>query len=126
MTLISVKMKWFECWACGLPFGMPAEYETTCRRKETTFYCPRGCRLVFGESEATRLKRELERAQSKLRVAEQETAQARRKAKRYKCPDCTRDFATAKGVKKHQRLTHMSPLALTEDAGPNAYNSKVN
>lgn len=126
MTIISVKMKWYECWVCGTPFGLSEKFAKACEDHDTGFYCPKGCHLGFGESRAAKLQRQLDAANLKVKAAQQEAARAMKQAKRYKCPDCTRDFATASGVKKHQRLTHMSPLALTKDAGPSAFNSKIN
>lgn len=51
-----------DCCVCGVRFGMPKQMRLQRRRDQETFYCPNGHGQSYSESEAARLKRDLESA----------------------------------------------------------------
>ena len=123
---MEIKMLWFECWDCGVPFGMSVRSRDNYVRDGSVFHCVRGCRLSFGEGEIKRLQRQIDAKNGQLARAESALRIARREAERYKCPHCPKTYATNAGVLRHVRDVHEAPLRLPKDAGPDALNSKVN
>lgn len=126
------EMVWLECGECGAAFGMSKQFNEQRRVDGKSFYCINGHSRAYVKSsleKANETIAEKERALATLRdrllSAENESRVARDKAARFKCPHCTRDYATRAGVLKHEREAHRSPLRLTKDAGPDALNSKV-
>ena len=116
----------YECWVCGVAFGMTEETRKRYTQNGGTFYCVNGCKLGFGESTVDKLTRELNSAKAEAERAHVRARKAEIKAERYKCAECPKDYATADALRKHARLVHQSPLRLPKDAGPDALNSKVN
>ncbi len=124
-TKCSGEMAVYYCWTCDAPFAMSRAMEDRVEKDGSTFYCVKGCRLSFGEGKVTRLKRQLATAQSDAKRAKSREHAAVRKSKRFKCPSCPRDYATAAGLQKHIRNVHQAPLKLADNAGPTAVNTKV-
>lgn len=50
-----------SCATCGIVFAVPAQWLDERRGDGDRFYCPNGHGLSFGETEAQRLRKELER-----------------------------------------------------------------
>lgn len=123
----------YECWVCGVPFGLGWQLEQNLRRDGSTFFCPKGCRLAFGESKESRLQQEVTRKQAELDQAYAARDQARRDTARVErekaavkghltrakrriskgvCPCCNRSFAN---VRRHMASQHPQ-YAATSDA----------
>lgn len=126
-----------NCPECGVIFGIPEELMKKLREKGTTFYCPNGHKLHFGDSENDRLRRERDRL--KQQMAEKDDAierrdrwledqrkdiehekrrhaatkgnltKAKKRANAGVCPHCTRTFAN---MATHIR--HMHPEKIHE------------
>ncbi|WP_051790995.1 hypothetical protein [Amycolatopsis jejuensis] len=112
LTLVST-----HCVTCGVPFAMP-DYLMRKRREDGgDFYCPNGHSLVFRESEATKLKRRLEWAESNAthqrdqrEAAERSNAalrgvitKQRKRAAAGVCACCNRSF---RDVARHMASQH--------------------
>jgi hypothetical protein len=82
-----------ECWVCGLPFGMPTHYRDEARSKSHTIYCPRGCKLSLGESEAAKLRQQLENRDRELEYQEKATKRANQRVTKER-----RSHAATKGL----------------------------
>ena len=112
------------CCACGVAFGMPAEFQCARRSDGEWFYCPAGHRQHYTETEAQRLRKMLDEANRKntmlakdvrdAQEAEQRQAAAREKAEREAkrlrkraqagaCPCCTRTF---QNLARHMATKH--------------------
>ena len=76
-----------QCAHCGIPFGMPTEWEEQLRKCHNTFYCPHGHPQSFrGETEEERLRGEVKKlkAAEQKRQADLAKRRARRKAPKGK------------------------------------------
>lgn len=93
----TVEMALEQCCECGMPFGMPVDFKNDRlkrRRIDMTFYCPRGHGQHYtGESEAQKLRRELEETKRSLGWARESRATAERRA--------DHEAARARGYKGH-------------------------
>lgn len=119
-----IHMDFYECWACGIPFAMSGKFTKAAERKHKTFFCPNGCRLSFGESEADKLKKQLARetaahdqtrADRDCRQEHLEQSERRRSALKGQvtkiknrvgngvCPCCNRYF---KNLHRHMTSKH--------------------
>lgn len=113
------------CTECGLLFGVPQDWKRGRQSDKRTFYCPNGHTLSYTESEADRLRRELNQMKqreamhlddkAKLRSAFVQAEVARVEAVRISakmakrisrgvCPGCNRTFAN---VARHMSSKHM-------------------
>lgn len=115
-----------ECYLCGVTFAMPANMLRTAREKGTavTFWCPNGHPQGFVDSEAARLRRQLQQKEAELAAAHRETEfqrtlkeQAERAVSAQKavntrlrkrigtgvCPCCKRTF---RQLAAHMRAKH--------------------
>lgn len=106
-----------ECWVCGIAFAWPEHLDDRARERGTTFYCPNGHAIRYGESEATKLRAELAReegriAQLKYDLKHTEGQRRAEKAAKTKlknriakgvCPCCNRHFAN---VQRHIENQH--------------------
>ena len=133
------------CCNCSMLFAIPLDYQTRRRDDHATFYCPSGHPQYYQRpTEATRLKRELER---KAQMLEAEQARALTLARDLKatatahkrmrtriqngiCPCCNRTF---QNLLAHMRTEHadqptvktlresfgMTQLALAKEIGVN-------
>lgn len=68
------------CWVCGVKFGLDRAHENNLRANGETFYCPRGCPLAFGESDAEKLRKELEAKERSILGLREQREQANRRA----------------------------------------------
>ena len=105
------------CSACGIVYFVPDWYRQARRNDHATFYCPNGHNQFFpAETEAEKLKKELERERQKTAMAQQSARMERearekleRKVKRVErgtCPHCNRHFAN---VERHMKSKHAEP-----------------
>jgi|SRR5918992_1425811 hypothetical protein len=82
------------CASCGIPFGMPVDYESRRRQDHGSFYCPSGHSNVFGgKSEAEQLREQLRREQRR-----REEAEAREVHQRDQRKAAERSVTALKGV----------------------------
>ena len=96
-----------ECASCAIDFGIGQDFQRRRREDHERFYCPNGHENVYPqESEAERLRRELERQrvrangeEARRRLAERQRAAAKGQVTRIKnrvsngvCPCCKRTF----------------------------------
>lgn len=67
LTTFSLTFETITCYRCGIPFAVPKNYKSMLVKSEENFYCPNGhCQAYHGESEETKLKRQLQRTQNEL------------------------------------------------------------
>lgn len=114
---VTVRFEEFECWVCGVPFALSAQFASAMRRDGTGFKCPRGCGLRFGEGELVVARRQLADAQRELDAERQRAytnhvarEKAERELKRVKkrvsggaCPCCQRSFTN---LGRHMATKH--------------------
>lgn len=112
-----------QCW-CGIHLAVPSNLLRTARENHRSIYCPLGHTFVFAESEADKLRKQLEKAESlaarrlaqldgaqattrtlERRVAAQkgELTKAKKRAANGVCLCCNRQFVD---VLKHMRSKH--------------------
>jgi hypothetical protein len=120
-------MVYLECGECGALYGMSKHFNDERRKDGKGFYCINGHSRAYrpGESAEDKLRREVFQREHELASVRRQLADANVRASRFKCPHCTRDYATQAGALKHLRETHQTPLRLASNAGPDALNSKV-
>lgn len=87
-----------RCGECGILFGMPDDFLTQRKRDGKTFYCPNGHGRHYSETEAQRLKKQLERAQQNY-----EYMRNSRDAARDQADSAERSRRALKGVVTRQR-----------------------
>lgn len=63
---VATEVETLKCWACGLWFGVDAEWLGRRRASGQSFVCPNGCCIKFGESDAERLKKEIVAKQARI------------------------------------------------------------
>jgi len=107
----------YDCWVCGMPFGLSAGTVKAFVREHTPFHCPKGCRLRFGKSDADVLREQLDTQMAATQRANRRLQDERRshagtkgaltKAKRRiaagVCPCCSRSF---KQLRRHMQSQH--------------------
>jgi hypothetical protein len=110
------------CCNCGVCFGMPIDMQKRRIEDKALFYCPNGHGQRYtGESEAEKLKRELEAAKkahaaelewqrSRREAAERSAAAARGQVTKIRnrvgngvCPCCNRTF---QNLQRHMHTKH--------------------
>ena len=117
----------WECNVCGVPYGLSVAFADAKRASGGHYFCPNGHRLSWNETEADRLRRELqklqqaearhedekrelrqERAGAEARAAKAERARRRieTRVKNGACPDCNRTFAN---LARHMSTKHGKP-----------------
>lgn len=109
-----VTMELVHCCNCGVPFAMPTELDNSFRKDSSKwFYCPNGHKQHYSESEADKLKRQLEkekqekehqlrcreRAENMYRKSETERKKVKTRLRNVKskiaagvCPCCDKTF----------------------------------
>jgi hypothetical protein len=114
-----------ECASCNIDFGIGRNFETARREDHATFYCPNGHGNVYkGDSEAEKLRKEVERMKVRERLARDserfyrdQAAASRRSAAAVRghltrlrkriaagvCPCCNRSF---ENVRRHIEGQH--------------------
>lgn len=102
------------CSACGVTFGVPADFKRNRRKDHQVFYCPNGHNQFYPqETEAEKLQKELKRerqrtlaAQNQARMEREQREKAERKLRRVDkgtCPKCNRHFTD---VERHMKSKH--------------------
>lgn len=61
---MQVELNYRECPVCAVPYALPQTLIDERWKKGGSWFCPNGHELVFKATEADRLRKELERAQS--------------------------------------------------------------
>jgi hypothetical protein len=115
-TLVTI-----TCFKCGVMFGVDQEFHKDLVKTRQTFSCPNGHEQHFmGESEADKLRKELERERTRRQLAEntslaeshareraeKKAAKAEKKLKRVGngvCPCCNRSFTD---LRRHMATKH--------------------
>ncbi|WP_326565107.1 hypothetical protein VSH64_25015 [Amycolatopsis rhabdoformis] len=87
-----------QCGKCGVSFAMPTTFTAEKRENGEAFYCPNGHARVFRESEATRLRRQLDQAKKR-----QEWAEGREMHQRDQREAAERSNAALRGVITKQK-----------------------
>lgn len=114
-----------DCYKCGVSFAVDKQLQANWRANKTQFFCPNGHPQSYTESEADRLRKQLETAQQEterqrqLRIdAERRTIAQRGVVTKLKkrvncgvCPHCQRTFSQ---MARHIASKH--PEVLTESA----------
>lgn len=131
--VVKTSLNALDCSHCGVVFGITDDYEERRRADKANFYCPNGHSQAYGESEADRLRKELEQAKNRIEAergwAERVTAdldaerkshastkgqltKTRKRIGNGVCPDCNRHFVN---VERHMAIKH-ARLAEGKDA----------
>lgn len=109
-----------SCCVCGIQFGVPPYFIANARKNAGSLYCPNGHRLGWSETEAEKLrkqldaernrveffKREAEQARVLARAAKASTTKVKKKLERIEkgvCPQCNRTFSN---VARHMQTKH--------------------
>lgn len=128
MTTISIQttVQFYveNCYRCGIPFGIPVQFQRDRRQDRESFWCPNGHKQAYiGETDAEKLEKarqQLERERTRTRqVADQRDAAERsntalrgvvtRKTKQLTrvkngvCPECNRTF---QDLARHMTTKH--------------------
>ena len=127
-----VKMHNLQCARCGIPFGIPKDFEERRREDHTEFRCPLGHVNYYPQdTEAKRLKRQLvkareqlvsqkkrtewaematkkakeaeQRAKNKTRAVKGHLTRSKKRAAAALCPCCNRSFVQ---LRRHMKLKH--------------------
>lgn len=109
------------CGVCGIAWSAPKEFMDECRKlgDRKTFYCPNGHPRVFSESDADKVRRELNRAHQLLAQRDDEILAERKRVKAEQkkvkkltarasagvCPYCNR---TVSQMARHMKTKHPS------------------
>ena len=123
-TVVSVEIVHMVCGQCGTHFGMDRSQYDLCQKRNEHFYCTRGHRRIFIETELDKLRAEKLRLESRLDYVKGEREAARKevvaqkgRATRFKndrdriklriangvCPCCNRHFVN---VERHMATKH--------------------
>lgn len=113
-----------ECYTCGVVFWMPSQFQENRRKDKKNFFCPSGHHQAYIESEADRLRKELEKQKKRTEWAEEQAKNARADAERAElrrraqfgentklrkrisngvCPCCRRNFVS---LGRHLKKMH--------------------
>lgn len=111
-------MNSLTCSECGIVFALPAFYMTKRREDHKAFHCPNGHQQHYpAETEAEKLKKELEQQKKRTTWAESQAAEERARADRAAgeltklkarvnngvCPCCQRSFVN---LRRHLASKH--------------------
>lgn len=129
---VTYSLNALDCPNCGVVFGITDDYEMRRRTDNQNFYCPNGHIMSYGETEADRLRKELEKAKGRIAAergwAERITAdldaerkshastkgqltKTRKRIGNGVCPDCRRHFVN---VERHMATKHARLVEGTE------------
>ena len=99
-----------DCPDCGMLFAITNQFENRKRKDGKSFYCPAGHSMSYSESEADRLRKQLNQSKGDLATAQLEIMVAEKKIKRLEtrikngaCPCCHRQFVN---LQKHMNNQH--------------------
>jgi DNA repair exonuclease SbcCD ATPase subunit len=110
-----------SCAKCGVEFGLTKAYIAERRKDGQGFHCPNGHSVIFGQSEAAKLREQLRRAEAQLTHAADQrdaarreitglkrtAAQERRRTAAGVCPCCKRSFVQ---LRRHMAAKHPEQL----------------
>ncbi|MDB4871993.1 MAG: hypothetical protein JWL97_2997 [Gemmatimonadales bacterium] len=65
------------CWSCGVVYGLEKEYRDRRVKDGQGFFCPNGHTSAWAETEAMRLRKQLQQTESCLQNARNETQRQR-------------------------------------------------
>ena len=123
-AMVNVKLETLTCSSCAIAFSVPEEWLTNRRSDGKQFFCPNGHSLSYHETEAARLKKELEAERRRLEFARNEARAQREESDRLfrrlsaakgqmtklrnrigngVCPCCNRSFAN---LQRHMVTKH--------------------
>lgn len=117
---VTITLESETCCTCGVVFGIESRHRAELRRKKerTSFYCPNGhSQHYIGDTEADKLRRELEWARSQrdsarsalkmtentLRVVKGHKTRLKKRIANGVCPCCNRNF---ENVARHIKTKH--------------------
>ena len=121
---VETRFSAIECSRCGLRFGLPARYEDNRREDHREFWCPNGHSQYYpGETEAEKLRRELDTAKHNLAAWRESYAREAKSHSATKgqvtrlknrvhagvCIECHRHFAN---VERHMASKHPTETAV--------------
>ena len=134
----TVAFRKFECWVCGISFAMTRSWTDQLKEDRDTFFCPKGCKLAFGESkkdkEIKQLKAAAERAREDTERAHRSADNARQRTENEKrshaatkgqltktkkrvakgvCPCCNRQFVNMHRHMENKHPDYDGPIAPT-------------
>ena len=121
-TQFTIVLDHIECGDCGVHFGLTRQHHKAVRASGKSFYCPKGHRICYSDTEVARLKRKLEYEEACRSRAEGRAAHEERRAAAYKghltrtknrikngvCPCCNRQF---KNLQRHMASQHPDYVA---------------
>lgn len=103
------------CGECGIEYWVPERWDDDKRQRGESFWCPNGHCRVYRETEATKLRRELEAKQREVdwhrqlrEKAEKDRRKVERKLSRVQkgvCPECKRSF---ENLRRHMESQHQT------------------
>lgn len=106
-----------SCCACGIQFGVPPYFIANARKNAGTIYCPNGHSLGWSESDADRLRKQIQKTNELLEwqkaratslekslVAQKaQTTRLRNRIAKGVCPCCKRSFTA---LSRHIKSKH--------------------
>ena len=120
--------QWFDmmcCGSCGINFLMPTvrNNESKAKGRGLSWFCPNGHERVYGETEADKVRRELNTARQQIARAEDEAREAAARATKAEnakkrlekrinaglCPCCNRSF---QNLQRHMATKHGNVVPL--------------
>lgn len=117
------------CGVCGVRHLMPTTKRETCAKEgpSRSWFCPNGHERVYRESEADKVRRELNNARQQIARAEDEAREATARATKAEnakkrlekrinaglCPCCNRSF---QNLARHMASKHGNVVPLTKTA----------
>lgn len=123
MRTVTIAMTEVDCYACGLVFAVPNEWNRQRRQDKATFYCPNGHGQRYSKSDADDLREQLEterasaefwrkrNSESERRIAAQkgQATKLRKRLANGVCPCCHRHFTNLERHIKGQHPDYAIP-----------------
>lgn len=121
MTITQViQLEEIVCGTCGITHAVPRDWIATRRRESGDIHCPNGCCRTWKESDADRLRKQLEAREKELREAKCETLRKQqlldserqireaiekklRRSNKGVCTCCNRSF---ENLQRHMKTKH--------------------
>lgn len=128
---VTVTIEPITCGSCGVWFGVEATMLAGRRKDGDWFWCPRGCKIHYGDFENARLKRELEARERWLQAERDDLARIRKQRDHYErsartyrghltrvrkrigngvCPCCQRTFKQLAAHMERQHPSYREPV----------------